>query len=161
MGRDVQNVWWNPTLHFSDPHQANTHKTELHQACDSCTPNALMLSVHKNFHAAVSHMLFKLEVPTDDPILPKIMLDFASEYIENRVYETMKKGKQEMRLSFLRLALDTTLFAGISGRIFEEEAHKILRKGGRFNFKNLKTKKETQVKLSETKLSIFHNLSEV
>ena len=73
----------------------------------------------------------------------------------------MKKGKQEMRLSFLRLALDTTLFAGISGRIFEEEAHKILRKGGRFTFKNLKTKKETQVKLSETKLSIFHNLSEV
>ena len=79
-------------------------------------------------------MLFKLEVPTDDPTLPNVMLDFASEYVENRVYEAMKKGKREMRLSFLITALDTTLFAGISGRIFEEEAHKILRKGGWFNF---------------------------
>ena len=53
----------------------------------------------------------------------------------------MKKGKREMRC-FLIMALDTTFFAGLSGRIFEEEAHNILRKGGRFNFKNLKTKRK-------------------
>ena len=150
-----------PRYIFSDPEQAKTQKVNLHLACASCTPNALMQRVTNHFYADGSHMLFKLEVPTDDPTLPNVKLDFASEYVENRVYEAMKKGKREMRLSFLITALNTTLFAGISGRIFEEEAHKILRKGGWFNFKNLKTKKETQVNLSETKLRTFHNLSEV
>ena len=66
-----------------------------------------------------------------------------------------------MRLSFLSKALDTSLFAGLSGRLFEEEAHKILRQGGWFSLKHLKTKKQTSVKLSETRLTRFHNLSEV
>ena len=34
-----------PRYIFSDPEQAKTHKVNLHQACDSCTPNALMQRV--------------------------------------------------------------------------------------------------------------------
>ena len=42
--------------------------------------------------ADISHMIFKLQVPQTDLTLTDVTLDFASDYVEDRVFETMRNS---------------------------------------------------------------------
>ena len=150
-----------PRCTFANPDETERHLKSLKEGCTSCTPEMLIDKYMNHVSEDVSHMIFKLQVPQTDLTLTDVTLDFASDYVEDLVFETMKKSKREMRLQFLSRAINISWFAGLSGRLFEEEAHKILRQGGSFALKHLNTKNQTSVKLSETKLTTFQSLSEV
>lgn len=68
-----------------------------------------------------------------------------------------------MILLYLSVALNNTLFAGLSGRLFEAEAYTILCGGGWFPLRNLDNKKQVEMhmRLSETRRTIFNKLHEV
>ena len=154
-----------PRYTFTHPNEAKHHLKHLNDCCTSCTPEMLIDKYMNHVSADVSHMIFKLQVPQTDVTLTDVTLDFASDYVEDLVFETMKKSKRDMRLHFISRAINISCFAGLSGRLFEVEAHKILCQGGSFALKHLNTKNQTKnqtsVMLSETKPTTFQSLSEV
>ena len=107
-----------------------------------------------------SHMVLH---PIHDKTFKEVeYVDFASPYVWRTVLNVIKKCSYSDTLRFVEGAKQYKELATLRGHIFEDLAHKELRKGGKFTVKNLKTNAESSMTLQKCDNSKeFHDLSDI
>ena len=89
--------------------------------------------------------------------------DFASTHVEEQIYNSLSKHKQENLYRFLFESAGTPDVAVIRGKMFERLCHQLLPRGGEFTIRKLGKTKGTpsQTRLQKRTSTSFHKLSEL
>ena len=123
-----------------DKEVAESRQKDLEAYCDAFTIEMLyqlgMLQLKEDY----SHLLFHLVTTKKDDgshDYSSCSMDFASQFVAECIYKTLKEKEKDDCVRFLRASVDNSLFAVLRGRIFEMKAHECLQNGGRFKIRKL------------------------
>ena len=108
--------------------------------------------------ATECHRIFHYN--TDDNYT-KSGTDFASPYVEEKIYESLSKQKEENLYRFLLKSAATPDVAVIRGKMFERLCHRLLPQGGEFTIRKLGMTNGTPTDLQKRTSTSFHDLSEL
>ena len=62
---------------------------------------------------------------------------FASDYVQNKVYQTIQCKDDQCLMTFLHTSAGKPLLSGPRGQLFESKAHSIISNGGTFKVRRL------------------------
>ena len=123
-----------------DKEVAKSRQNDLEAYCTAFTVEMLYQLGMQQFRTEYSHLLFHLVITKKDDGSHDYFscsMDFASQFVAERVYKTLKEKEKEECVRFLRASADSSLFAVLRGRIFEMKAHECLQDGGSFKIRKL------------------------
>ena len=99
---------------------------ELHTACEEMNSPDVLISIGARF-TNNSHKVFHLIA---DQTYTKACLDFASTYVERKVFASLKKTREDNVCKFLEAASENLFFATLRGKMFESHSHETLPQEG-------------------------------
>ncbi|CAI2202101.1 16637_t:CDS:1, partial [Funneliformis geosporum] len=92
----------------------------------------------------------------------KIIMRFASEYVAGKVVSIIEERYKHELKCFVKSSSSESAFSSLRGALFEEIAHKILRKGGRFKIRPLDTNsKDLNIKIPELEMCFYSKIVEI
>ena len=116
-------------------------KQMLDDLCAQVTTTDFLLSVGQE-STKDSHRLLHLIV--HDENYTEAKLDFASKYVQKKVFETLTKRRKDNVLRFLEASAENTSLAILRGRMFESHCHELLSQQATLKARKLVKKHATQ-----------------
>ncbi|BDA41052.1 probable crinkler effector protein 16 [Coccomyxa sp. Obi] len=98
-------------------------------------------------------------IPDEDMIVSRVVM--ASQYVCDRVCETLLQNYKLDLLNFLTASTGDSALSVLRGNLFESFTHCLLKEGGQFKVRYLDTGMEEDVELPKASSYLFWDLSEV
>ncbi|CAG8634815.1 15358_t:CDS:2 [Funneliformis caledonium] len=141
-------------------------QAELEHAINNVNNNILYFVGESEGDICSSHKLAHIYT-NDDPEeneepYTKIIMRFASEYVAERIVSKIEERYKHELKCFVKSSSSESAFYSLRGALFEEIAHRILQKGGKFKIRPLDfTSKDSYIEIPKLEMCFYSKIDEI